>query len=64
MSMVMPEAGLLAVVAMALAATEAKKKANSSVSARPQAEDGPRNMEMPEEDGDGKRAERRCRAEW
>ena len=34
-SMVMPEAGLLAVVAMALAATEAKKKAKSSVSARP-----------------------------
>ena len=28
-SMVMPEAGLFAVVAMALAATEAKKKANS-----------------------------------
>ena len=34
-SMVMPEAGLLAVVAMALAATEAKKKAKSSVSTRP-----------------------------
>src|SRR5579863_692865 len=35
-SMVMPEAGLLAVVAMALAATDAKKKAKSSVSASPQ----------------------------
>ncbi len=34
-SIVMPEAGLLAVVAMAFAATEAKKKANMIVSARP-----------------------------
>jgi hypothetical protein len=34
-SMVMPETGLLAVVAMALAATEAKKKAKSSVSRGP-----------------------------
>ena len=34
-SMVMPETGLRAVVAIALAATEVKKKENSSVSARP-----------------------------
>src|ERR1035437_3883666 len=34
-SMVMPETGLRAVVAMALAATEVKKKEKSSVSARP-----------------------------
>ena len=36
-SMVMPEAGLLAVVAMALAATEVKKNENSSVNTRPNA---------------------------
>ena len=36
-SMVMPEAGLLAVVAIALAATEVKKNENSSVSTRPNA---------------------------
>ena len=34
-SMVMPETGLRAVVAMALAATEVKKNEKSSVSARP-----------------------------
>ena len=34
-SMVMPEIGFLAVIAIALAATEVKKKENSSVSARP-----------------------------
>ncbi len=39
-SMVMPEAGLLAVVAMAFAATDAKKKAKISVSTRPQASTG------------------------
>src|SRR5665213_560579 len=36
-SMVMPEAGLLAVVAIALAATEVKKNENSSVNTRPNA---------------------------
>ena len=36
-SMVMPEAGLLAVVAMALAATEVKKNENTSVNTRPNA---------------------------
>ena len=35
-SMVMPDAGLFAVVAMAFAATDAKKKANTNVSTRPQ----------------------------
>ena len=35
-SMVMPEAGLFAVVAIAFAATDAKKKAKTSVSTRPQ----------------------------
>src|ERR1017187_2746688 len=34
-SMVIPDTGLRAVVAMALAATEVKKKENSSVSTRP-----------------------------
>jgi hypothetical protein len=36
-SIVMPETGLRAVVAIALAATEAKKKENTSVSSRPMA---------------------------
>src|ERR1039457_7551375 len=36
-SMVMPETGVLAVVAMALAATEVKKNEKSSVNTRPQA---------------------------
>ena len=41
-SIVMPETGLRAVVAMALAATEAKKKEKTSVNAVPMPDDGPR----------------------
>ena len=54
-SMVIPETGLRAVVAMALAATEVKKNEKSSVSPRPTAEHGPGDRETSEEDrhGDG-----------
>ena len=46
-SIVMPEAGLLAVVAMALAATEVKKNENSSVSTRPNADHRPGDLKVP-----------------
>ena len=55
-SMVMPETGLRAVVAMALAATEVKKKEKSSVSTRPTDDDWPGDRELPEESSDGERA--------
>jgi len=48
-SMVMPETGLRAVVAMALAATEVKKNENTRVSARPIKTMGGRAVEVAQE---------------
>ena len=48
---VMPLAGLLAVVAIALAATVVKKNAKSRVSAEAHRDHGPRNMKESEEGG-------------
>ena len=53
-SMVMPETGLRAVVAMALAATEVKKKENSSVSARPASDDRQATVSVPKNTADGR----------
>ena len=50
-SMVMPEAGLLAVVAMALAATEVKKNEKTSVKHQAQRQHRPRDLKAAEEDG-------------
>ena len=55
-SMVMPETGLLAVVAMALAATEVKKNAKTSVSTRPRTSDGPGGLQRPKKMADDERA--------
>ena len=55
-SMVMPETGLRAVVAMAFAATEVKKNEKTSASTRPDRDHGPGDRQMPEEDRHGDRA--------
>ena len=56
-SIVMPEIGLRAVVAIALAATEVKKKEKSSVSARPTRATSERLAERREEDAGRERRE-------
>ena len=56
-SMVMPDTGLRAVVAIALAATEVKKNEKTSASADPGEYDGGRAVEIAEEDSDGESAQ-------
>ena len=51
-SIVMPDTGLRATVAMALAATDAKKNENTSVSARPMQHDVQRRRQAAEEHRD------------
>ena len=55
-SIVMPETGLRAVVAIALAATEVKKNEKSSVSTRPADDRSKRAVEVPQERCDRDRA--------